>query len=176
MFTGRLGRLGYILGNLYFFVPLIAVILLYAITSFIFGTVAVEPTASAAIADDSLFEGDGYAQSSPVRSILNAILFLFGAAWIIMLVPVSIGLMVRRWHDMNQTGWLALLGFVPFVSLVVFIVQLFVPGTDGPNNFGDKNSHLGFIPVLFGSKQPVRTSPPAEQSQPVSNNQSNIQE
>jgi uncharacterized membrane protein YhaH (DUF805 family) len=40
---------------------------------------------------------------------------------------------VRRAHDFNTSGWLALLSLVPLVSLVFW----FIPGTPGANRFGD---------------------------------------
>ena len=77
---------------------------------------------------------------------LNAIGYLlvgvFGLAYLAIIVP-SIALMVRRFHDLNQTGWLALvfilLNFVPLVSLISSIgllVWFAMPGTVGPNKYG----------------------------------------
>ncbi len=51
----------------------------------------------------------------------------------------SIGLFIRRLHDINQTGWiylgLVLLGFVPLIGLLASIAQIVIaciPGTAGP--------------------------------------------
>lgn len=53
------------------------------------------------------------------------------AAYIFMFV-YSIMLAIRRSHDFNVTGWLSLLLFVPLVNLLF----LFVPGTQGANDYG----------------------------------------
>lgn len=46
---------------------------------------------------------------------------------------------VKRWHDINKSGWWALLVLIPFIGwIVVVIANGFVPGTDGPNRFGEK--------------------------------------
>lgn len=41
-------------------------------------------------------------------------------------------LAIQRAHDFNSSGWLSLLILIPLVSLVF----LFIPGTQGPNNYG----------------------------------------
>ncbi len=42
----------------------------------------------------------------------------------------------RRFNDINVTGWLCLLMIIPLVNAIVSLVLLFVPGTQGSNNFG----------------------------------------
>ncbi len=73
-----------------------------------------------------------------------AILFLgvFLVVWLVHFVP-SIALVVRRFHDLNQTGWLYLifliLSFIPIIGLLVsigMIVWFCFRGTDGPNQYG----------------------------------------
>jgi uncharacterized membrane protein YhaH (DUF805 family) len=43
------------------------------------------------------------------------------------------GIMVRRLHDVNVTGWVA---FVCFFIPLVGLIFGFVPGTKGPNKYG----------------------------------------
>lgn len=50
-------------------------------------------------------------------------LFIFSIIWT-----------VRRCHDFNTTGWLALLLIVPLAPLIFW----FIPGTKGTNRFGNK--------------------------------------
>lgn len=57
---------------------------------------------------------------------------------------VQIMLAIKRSHDFNTTGWLALLAFVPLLGLVF----LFIPGTDGPNRFGNKTAPNGGAGVI----------------------------
>jgi uncharacterized membrane protein YhaH (DUF805 family) len=48
------------------------------------------------------------------------ILFLTALCWIYSLIP-SLSLSVRRLHDTGRSGWYMLIGFIPFVSLVLLM-------------------------------------------------------
>jgi uncharacterized membrane protein YhaH (DUF805 family) len=50
------------------------------------------------------------------------------------LIP-SIACAVRRLHDQDKTGWLALLGLIPLINLVL-LVFMFLEGTKGSNQYG----------------------------------------
>lgn len=73
------------------------------------------------IVDGALF-GQGI---SPLSSIFSLAVFLPGLA-----------VLVRRLHDTDRTGWLALLGIVPLVGWIVLIVFCCQRGTQGRNRFG----------------------------------------
>ena len=45
-------------------------------------------------------------------------------------------LFIRRSHDVNRSGWLALLIIVPLVNIAVGLYAIFAKGTQGPNRFG----------------------------------------
>jgi uncharacterized membrane protein YhaH (DUF805 family) len=48
----------------------------------------------------------------------------------------SLAVGVRRLHDISKSGWLLLVGLIPFVGFIVLIVW-FVPGQrPGPNEHG----------------------------------------
>ena len=51
-----------------------------------------------------------------------------------LLLP-SIGMSVRRLHDIDRTGWWVLLAFTG-VGAILLIVWACFRGTDGPNRFG----------------------------------------
>lgn len=70
-------------------------------------------------------------------SILGALTFGIGLviAYIALLV-MQIMLTIQRCHDFNTSGWLAILALIPLVGLIFW----FIPGTDGPNNFGNKTA------------------------------------
>lgn len=65
-------------------------------------------------------------------------------AWIIVpialanlgLVIPTIAVTVRRLHDRNQSGWLVLLGLVPYVGILVLLILASLRGTAGTNRFG----------------------------------------
>ena len=76
---------------------------------------------------------------NPIGYLLAGI---FGLAYLAIIIP-AIALMVRRFHDLNQTGWLALvfilLSVIPLVGLLVsigWLIWFAMPGTVGPNKYG----------------------------------------
>jgi uncharacterized membrane protein YhaH (DUF805 family) len=64
------------------------------------------------------------------------------AAFIIFCVYVpavwsSIGLQVKRWHDMDKSGWWYWISWIPIVGWVwAFIALGFISGSRGPNRYG----------------------------------------
>ncbi len=68
---------------------------------------------------------------------------LFSLYALATLIP-NIAVTVRRLHDRDMSGWWYL-GFIvasiiPLIGLlasIAFIVVMFLPGTDGPNRFGE---------------------------------------
>lgn len=42
----------------------------------------------------------------------------------------------KRFHDLDKTGWLYLLLFIPLVNVAVALYLLFADGTVGPNRYG----------------------------------------
>lgn len=76
---------------------------------------------------------------NPIGMLLGGVL---GLAYLAIIIP-NFALMVRRFHDLNQTGWLVLvfilLSFIPLVGLLASIGQIVwfaMPGTAGPNKYG----------------------------------------
>lgn len=83
--------------------------------------------------------GYGSGELNPVGFILIA---LFGLYMLAIIVP-SIALLVRRLHDINQTGWIALglyvCAIIPIINLLAWAAQIVIgvlPGTAGPNKYG----------------------------------------
>ncbi len=52
------------------------------------------------------------------------------------IVP-SIAVAVRRLHDQDKSGWLYLLSFIPYIGGLILLVLMFLPGTTGPNQYGE---------------------------------------
>ena len=48
----------------------------------------------------------------------------------------SLGLGVRRLHDINMSGWWVLIGIIPFIGWAIVIYWACQPGTAGANQFG----------------------------------------
>jgi uncharacterized membrane protein YhaH (DUF805 family) len=79
---------------------------------------------------------------------------LVGLYFLAILVP-SISVTVRRLHDRNMSGWWYL-GFIvlgalplvgPIASLAMFVITL-LPGTNGPNRFGEDPKDPGCAAVF----------------------------
>ncbi|MDF8332366.1 DUF805 domain-containing protein [Novosphingobium cyanobacteriorum] len=51
------------------------------------------------------------------------------------IVP-SIAVQVRRFHDQGRSGWMVLLGFIPYVGGIIVLVFMCLEGTRGPNQYG----------------------------------------
>ncbi len=53
-----------------------------------------------------------------------------------VLVP-SIGVVVRRLHDQDKSGWYYLVGFIPFIGGIWLLILMVTEGTAGPNQYGE---------------------------------------
>ena len=49
-------------------------------------------------------------------------------------------LAIKRFHDVDRSGWHSLLLFIPVVGFLVCLYLLFKKGTTGPNRFGPPSS------------------------------------
>ncbi|OYU36102.1 DUF805 domain-containing protein [Novosphingobium sp. PASSN1] len=69
-----------------------------------------------------------------------SILFWIGAAliviWVLGSIIPSIAVQVRRFHDQDRSGWMILLGFIPYVGGIIVFVFMCLSGTRGPNRYG----------------------------------------
>jgi uncharacterized membrane protein YhaH (DUF805 family) len=48
----------------------------------------------------------------------------------------ALSVAVRRLHDTDKSGWMLLLGLIPFLGAIVLLVLMVLPGTPGQNRFG----------------------------------------
>ena len=67
-----------------------------------------------------------------ISGIFLILYILYGLA---MLVP-SIAVAIRRLHDTDKSGWLLLIGLVPFIGAIILLVFYAIEGTPGPNQYG----------------------------------------
>ena len=51
-------------------------------------------------------------------------------------MPSSVMLNIRRLHDLNYSGWFAIIAFIPIINLAIGLMLTFIPGTPGPNKYG----------------------------------------
>ena len=61
---------------------------------------------------------------------------LIGLAALVASVWFSLAQGVKRLHDLNKSGWLILLMFIPIVNAIFGLYMLFADGTVGPNQYG----------------------------------------
>jgi len=69
------------------------------------------------------------AQISGIFSLLSLIYALA------VFVP-SIAVAIRRLHDTDKSGWLLLIGLIPFVGAIILLVFVIQEGASGPNQYG----------------------------------------
>lgn len=81
-------------------------------------------------------------------AIVDVVLFIFSIAigsvalsllvdlvlFVVGLSALSVG--ARRLHDTDKSGWLLLLGLIPFIGGIIVLVLLVLPGTPSQNRFG----------------------------------------
>jgi uncharacterized membrane protein YhaH (DUF805 family) len=84
----------------------------------------------------------------PRAGALALVALLFGG--MLAAVVWFIGLLVRRLHDTDRSGWWILLAFVPLANFLLMLYLLLAPGTSGPNRFGPPNPPNGPLVLVFG--------------------------
>jgi uncharacterized membrane protein YhaH (DUF805 family) len=65
--------------------------------------------------------------------IAGVVVFLLS----LTLIWPAFAVQAKRWHDVDKSAWWILLGFVPIGNIVALVFTGFIPGTPGPNRFGD---------------------------------------
>lgn len=72
-----------------------------------------------------------------------AMLVLLGLYFVITIIP-GIAVQVRRFHDQDKTGWLVLLGLIPYLGGIIVLFCMLIEGTPGENRYGPdpKNPHF----------------------------------
>ncbi|AKM07845.1 DUF805 domain-containing protein [Pelagerythrobacter marensis] len=87
---------------------------------------------------------DSPAGSTVVYSgLLSGIGLLLPLWWLATVIP-NVAVNVRRLHDRDMSGWwflgLVVVGIIPFIGLIAsiaYLVLMLLPGTPGPNRFGE---------------------------------------
>ena len=64
---------------------------------------------------------------------------LIWVVWGLLLVMGWYAISVKRWHDLNKSGWWCLIVFIPVAGFISeFIVLGFIRGTPGYNDYGSE--------------------------------------
>jgi len=75
-----------------------------------------------------------------ILGVIDTLLGLFGILSILyglaVLIPgLAVG--VRRLHDIGQSGWLMLIGLVPFLGALVLLILFVMDSKPGENQYGE---------------------------------------
>lgn len=110
--------------------------LFYVLVAFVLGTLFI------LFAGGMSMMGPG-GNASAGMGIFGIIISIVAAVFFLGMLLPTIALSVRRYHDINLSGWwylaVFLVSLVPVLSLVgtvAFFVVGLIKGTDGPNKFG----------------------------------------
>lgn len=78
-----------------------------------------------------------------IASLLNMEFFVFFYLLYLLaaIIPV-LALSIRRIHDVGYSGWLFLLGLIPFVGGVILLVFYLLDSQPGENRFGPNPKDL----------------------------------
>ena len=60
--------------------------------------------------------------------LVDLVLFVAGLS--------TLSVAVRRLHDTDKSGWMLLLGLIPFIGGIILLVFMLLPGTPNQNRFG----------------------------------------
>ena len=133
MFSRRIGRMGFFLGFVYWdLVLLVPVGAAAALIVMLNGGVP-----------GSLVDFYG----SPAANLLA---YLFGAV-VLLSLPISLSLYIRRLHDLGQSGWWSILSLISPINFFFMLYLLFAKGPQEENQYGKPVKSHAFLAVLgFG--------------------------
>lgn len=86
-------------------------------------------------ADQRGFEPGAQSTGDPFGGASAGLLVGLCIFYLAILIP-SIAVQVRRFHDQDKSGWLVLLGFIPYIGGLILLVFMCLEGTHGPNRYG----------------------------------------
>ncbi len=67
---------------------------------------------------------------------ISSIFLILYVVYALALIVPSLAVAIRRLHDTDKSGWMILLGLIPFVGFIILLVFYIQEGTNGPNNYG----------------------------------------
>lgn len=86
----------------------------------------------------------GAGMESAIASGGFGIGFMLIGLWVLAMIIPSIAVSVRRLHDREMSGWWYLgyvvASFIPllnFIAFIAYVVIMALPGTPGPNKYGE---------------------------------------
>ena len=80
-------------------------------------------------------DASGQPGVTPITSAGMIIIVLYMVFSLLATLP-TIGVSIRRLHDLNKSGWWFLLNFACGIGALILLVIQSLPGTEGENRFG----------------------------------------
>ena len=75
--------------------------------------------------------------NEPADDFATVWVVLIGLVYLVLFFIPSISVQVRRFHDQDKSGWMILLGFIPYIGGLIVLVFMCLDGTPGPNRYGE---------------------------------------
>ena len=75
-------------------------------------------------------------QKSSSYPLIFQMLSLLLDLWLIGMIIPSVSVSVRRFHDIDKSGWWSMLMIVPLIGFLICLVPLLKEGTLGQNKYG----------------------------------------
>ena len=86
------------------------------------------------------------------------ILELYRGVMVVVMVWPMLAVQVKRWHDIDMSGWWLLVTLLPVVGApIALVMNGFLPGTKGENHFGPATRQLQWKLALRPYTVPVST-------------------
>lgn len=89
---------------------------------------------------------------SPISTVFSCISGLYGLA---VLLP-TLGVVVRRLHDIGKSGWWILIGLIPLVGEIWLLILMLTDSQPGDNQYGPNPKMVAAPPM---SVQPPMAQP-----------------
>ncbi len=67
----------------------------------------------------------------------SELLWIIGILMVVIFIIPQINIVIKRFHDLDKSGWYSLLAFVPLINIVFGWILILKEGTNGTNRFGD---------------------------------------
>ena len=74
---------------------------------------------------------------SGAANILGLFFLLPSLVLVLPFIAASLMLQIRRCHDLGHSGWIILIGLIPYVNILFYLYIIFCPGTKGANQYGE---------------------------------------